>query len=171
RRFVGGALLSDQLVSDLRAVPMRDHEPRLGEQRLQRRHGPSKVRELLRRRAAFAGPHQRVPAKRYDGGAHTSAGSSRPFSPSTSLSVGSPISWSLYVTRNAGLSRSISRRRSIGVPIRTRSASERSIVSRRSSICCRPWPIAGRSVPTFGYCSEGSAILPTANRRRATRSA
>ena len=44
----------------------------------------------------------------------------------------------VYVTRNAGLSRSITRRRSIGVPISTRSAPERAIVSRNSSIWARP---------------------------------
>ena len=49
----------------------------------------------------------------------------RPASRSTSASVGGPTSRRLYVTRTAGFSRWISRRRSIGVPIRTRSASAR----------------------------------------------
>src|SRR5204863_3440219 len=149
RRLVRGAFLPDQLVADLRAVPVRDDEPG-AEQGSQSGDRAAEVGELLRGRASLAGTHQRVPAQRYDRRAHTSAVSSRPFSASTSLSVGSPISWSLYVTRSAGLSMSISRRRSIGVPIRTRSASERSIVSRRSSICLRPYPIAGRSGPMPG---------------------
>src|SRR5204863_2356916 len=138
RSLVRCALLAQQLVADLWPVAVREHEPRLVEERFQRGDRTPQVRELLRRSAPLAGPHQCVPAERYDGAAHTSAVSSRPFSASRLSSVGSPISWSLYVTRSAGLSSSIRRRRSIGVPIRTSSASHRWIVSRRSSICRRP---------------------------------
>ena len=90
--FRRGALLPQQLVADLRAVAVRDHET-LGrrEQGLQRGDRAAEIRELLGRGAALAGPHERVPAKG-DDRAHTSAVSSSPFSASTSFSVGSPIS-------------------------------------------------------------------------------
>src|SRR5439155_15904620 len=105
-RLLGGSLLPQQLVPDLRAVSVRDDEPVLGEQGLQCGDRKAKVRELLGRGAALAGSHERVPAKG-DDRAHTSAVASSPFSASTSFNVGSPISCSLYVTRMAGLSRSI----------------------------------------------------------------
>ena len=92
--FVGCALLPQEFVADLRAVPVRDHQPGLGEQGRECGDRTAKVRELLGRGAALAGSHERVPAKG-DDRAHTSAVSSSPFSASTSLSVGSPISWSL----------------------------------------------------------------------------
>src|SRR5205823_14298664 len=115
------------------------HEPVLREKRLERVDRTPEVRELLRRRSTLAGPHQRVPAERDDRlQASAPAGSIRPRSASTSSSVGSPTSCSLYVTRNAGVSRSISRRRSIGVPMRTRSGLLARIVARRSFICLRP---------------------------------
>ena len=92
RSFRRGALLPQQLVADLRAVAMRDHETsRFREQGSQRGDRAAEVRELLGRGAALAGSHERVPAKG-DDRAHTSAVSSSPFSASTSFSVGSPIS-------------------------------------------------------------------------------
>ena len=87
-----GALLPQQLVADLRAVPVRDHETlALREQGTQRGDRAAQIRQLLGRGAALAGPHERVPAKG-DDRAHTSAVSSSPFSASTSFNVGSPIS-------------------------------------------------------------------------------
>ncbi len=52
--------------------------------------------------------------------------------------VGSPISSRRYVTRIAGFEISMIRRRSIGVPIRTTSASELLIVSASSAVCLSP---------------------------------
>lgn len=52
--------------------------------------------------------------------------------------VGSPISCSSYRTRTAGLSILIRRRRSMGVPMTTASASARLIVSSSSWICFFP---------------------------------
>src|SRR6185503_7089808 len=104
---------------DLRPVAVRDHQCALIEQRLQGRDRAAQVCQLLRRSPSLAGTHERVPAESYDR-THTSAVSSSPFSARTSFNVGSPRSWSLSVTRKAGLSMSISLRRSIGAPINTR---------------------------------------------------
>src|SRR5262249_22686692 len=134
RNLVCGALVTEKLVPDLRAVPVRDDELGLPEQRRDGGTGLAQVRALLGRRATLACAHERGAARRYDDRHATAAEGEpmRPASASTSSSVGSPISSRRYVTRRAGLSSSISRRRSIGVPIRTRSASERAIVSRSS---------------------------------------
>ena len=94
RCLVGRALMAEQLIADLRSVPVRDHELVLGKERPQCLAGLAEVRALLRRSPALARPHQGVAAER-DDCRHTSALSPMsPRSSSTSARVGSPTSWS-----------------------------------------------------------------------------
>ena len=68
RHLVGGALLTQQLVADLRPVSMCDHDLALADERRDRGAGLTQLSELLRRRPA----PERVAAERNDDG-HTSA--------------------------------------------------------------------------------------------------
>ncbi len=69
RSLLRGPLLAQELVSDLRAVPVRDHDALAGAQ-----HGRERaccltqVRELLGGCSALARADERVTAERYDGG-------------------------------------------------------------------------------------------------------
>ena len=67
--LVGGALLAQQLVPDLRPVSVRDDDLALADERRDRGAGLSQRSELLRRRPAS----ERVAAERDDGDGHTSA--------------------------------------------------------------------------------------------------
>ena len=73
RDLVGGTLVADELVPHLWAVPVRDDELGLGEQRLERGARLAQVRALLGRRAALARADERVPAQRYDRAQATAA--------------------------------------------------------------------------------------------------
>jgi hypothetical protein len=89
--LVGGALLTHELVSHLRSVPMGDDERAVGEKRPKGLTGRAQVGALLGSRAALAWPDQRVAAQRYDCG-HTSAVSMMPRSARISASPGSSSS-------------------------------------------------------------------------------
>src|SRR5207302_10440608 len=93
RSLVRGPLLAEQLVADLRPVPVRHDDARLLEERRELGQRAAKVRELLGRRAALLLAHERVTAQRENGCHATGVGvSTRPCSASASASVGSPIS-------------------------------------------------------------------------------
>jgi hypothetical protein len=62
--LVGGAFLPQELVAHLRAVSVREDEPRLVEQRPKRGRGAAEVRKLLGCRSPLARTHQRVAAER-----------------------------------------------------------------------------------------------------------
>ena len=66
RYLVRGTLMPEQLVADLRSVAVRDDQVAVAEQRPHRLARRAEVRALLRRRAALAGPRQRVAAQRDD---------------------------------------------------------------------------------------------------------
>ena len=63
RRLGSGELLAEELVPDLRAVPVRDHDLAL-EQRRDRRERPGEVRPVLGSGPPLPGPEKRVPAER-----------------------------------------------------------------------------------------------------------
>jgi hypothetical protein len=52
--------LPKELISDLRPVAVRDHEPRLVEQRRHRGDGAAEVRQLLGRRSSLSRSHQGI---------------------------------------------------------------------------------------------------------------
>ncbi len=64
RDLVGGALLAEQLVAHLGAVPVRDYERGLPEKRPERLSRVAQVGQLLCGRAALSRADQRVSAQR-----------------------------------------------------------------------------------------------------------
>jgi hypothetical protein len=68
RHLVGGALLAEQLVSDLRPVAVREHDLALDDERPDRRACLAQGLQLLRGRPPLPGPDQRVAAERDDEG-------------------------------------------------------------------------------------------------------
>ena len=141
RRLVGRPLLAEQLVPDLRAVPVRDDE-------LARPSSGRSAAQASRRFARCSAAVPRSPGRISAFPPSATTASNERFVADqavlarTSASVGSPTSSSWYVTRSAGTSKSISRRRSIGVPISTSSASE--ALDRRLEVVHLLAPVAHR---------------------------